>query len=121
MPTNRPRLTITLTDDVYETLGKLSDMQGRSISSLILEHLELVNPVHKKIITAIDRARRIPQESKAALLADLNAAQEQAESVFLPLLGLLDGMAAGKPPSSNTGVTSLSSPANTLNHTKNSH
>lgn len=119
MSTNRPRLTITLTDQVHDTLGKLADIQGRSMSSIILEHLELIEPINQKILTAISRARRIQEDSKGALLSDLSAAQDQAEAALLPLLGLLDSIGSAKPPTCNTGVTNLSSPVKPSKRPKN--
>lgn len=110
MATSRPRLTITLTDQVHDTLGKLADLQGRSMSSIVLEQLELVEPINQKILSAISRARRLQVESKAGLLDDLNHAQDQAEQALLPLMAMLDSLGIEKPPSCNTGVTSLSSP-----------
>lgn len=110
MATSRPRLTITLTDQVHDTLGKLADLQGRSMSSIVLEHLEFIDPINQKILSAMVRARRLQEDSKADLMQDLTSAQEQAEAALLPLLGLLDGIASkSKPPSCNTGVTTQNS------------
>lgn len=119
MATNRPRLTITLTDQVHDTLGKLADIQGRSMSSIVLEHLELIEPINQKILSAIGRARRLQEESKGSFLSDLSAAQDQAEAALLPLLGLLDSLGSAKPPTCNTGVTNLSSPVKPLKTRKN--
>lgn len=110
MATHRPRLTITLTDQVHDTLGKLADLQGRSMSSIVLEHLELIEPINQKILSAIGRARRVQAESKTTLLNDLTSAQDQAEAALLPLMAMLDSIGTSRPPSCNTGVTSLSSP-----------
>jgi predicted CopG family antitoxin len=119
MSTTRPRLTITLTDQVHDTLGKLADLQSRSMSSIVLEYLELIEPINQKILSAMDRAKRIQSESKADLLTDLTSAQEQAEASLLPLLALLDSIGAPKgPPTCNTGVTSSSSPVKPLKQPK---
>jgi hypothetical protein len=114
MATHRPRLTITLTDQVHDTLGKLADLQGRSMSSIVLEHLELIEPINQKILSAIGRARRVQAESKTSLLDDLTSAQDQAEAALLPLMAMLDSIGQSKPPSCNTGVTSSSSPVKPL-------
>lgn len=119
MSTNRPRLTITLTDQVHGTLGKLADLQRRSMSSIVLEYLELIEPINKKILSAMDRVKRIQNDSKAGLVNDLNAAQDQAEQALLPLLAMLDQIGGGeRPPTCNTGVTSLSSPVKPLKSPK---
>jgi uncharacterized protein (DUF1778 family) len=115
MSTTRPRLTITLTDEIHDTLGKLADLQRRSMSSIVLEFLELIQPVNAKVLSAMDRARSIQAESKTDLINQLTAAQDLAEETILPLMALLDDFAVqAKPPTCNTGVTSLSSPVKPL-------
>jgi predicted CopG family antitoxin len=118
MATHRPRLTITLTDHVHDTLGKLADIQGRSMSSIVLEYLELVDPINQKILSAMARARRIQADSKNDLINDLTSAQDQAEAALLPLMAMLDSLGTQKPPSCNTGVTTLSSPVKPLKPAK---
>jgi predicted CopG family antitoxin len=119
MSTSRPRLTITLTDQVHDTLGKLADLQRRSMSSIVLEYLELIEPMNQKILSAMDRARRVQSDSKADLVNDLTAAQDQAEAALIPLMAMFDQIGLPKePPSCNTGVTSLSSPVKPLKSTK---
>lgn len=115
MSTNRPRLTITLTDQVHDTLGKLADLQRRSMSSIVLEYLELIEPVNQKILSAMDRARRVQSDSKVDLIKELTAAQDQAEATIIPLMAMLDQIASpARPPACNTGVTSPSRPIKPL-------
>jgi uncharacterized protein (DUF1778 family) len=114
MSTSRPRITITVTDQIHDTLGKLADIQGRSMSAIVLDYLELVQPINQKVLTAMVRARRLHDESKGAFIHDLTSAQDQAEAALLPLLGLLDSLGSPKPPTCNTGVTNLSSPVKPL-------
>lgn len=97
MATHRPRLTITLTDQVHDTLGKLADIQGRSMSSIVLEYLELVDPINQKILSAMARARRIQTDSKNDLITDLTSAQDQAEAALLPLMAMLDSIGTQNP------------------------
>lgn len=115
MSTTRPRLTITLTDQVHDTLGKLADLQRRSMSSIVLEYLELIQPVNVKVLSAMQRAKSIQSESKTDLIKQLTTAQDLAEETLLPLMALLDDFAVqAKPPACNTGVTFSSSPVKPL-------
>jgi predicted CopG family antitoxin len=115
MSTTRPRLTITLTDQVHDTLGKLADLQRRSMSSIVLEYLELIQPVNVKVLSAMQRAKNIQSESKADLINQLTTAQDLAEETLLPLMALLDDFAlSSRPPTCNTGVTFSSSPVKPL-------
>lgn len=106
MPTQRPRITVTLNDDIYATLSELASLQKRSLSLVVYDLLELTNPVNKKIVSTIKRIQNVQIKSKAEVMESLNKAQDQAEAALVPLMAILDSMAAvQKPPTCNTGVT----------------
>lgn len=108
MATTKPRITVTLDADVYETLQGLSEVQGRSMSSIVSEMLVMVDPVQRKVLSAIRRAAQVEQDSKAGLIDSLERGQKMAEKAILPLFELLDSV--GLPPHSNTGVTIPNTP-----------
>lgn len=105
MATSKPRVTVTLEPDVYSTMKELAELQGRSLSSLIGELVNMVHPVQLRVLSAVKAAVTTQQEARADLLHQLESAQEEAESKIVPLLDLLDAYAQGLPPHSNTGVT----------------
>jgi uncharacterized protein (DUF1778 family) len=109
MATTKPRITVTLEQDVYETIQALAAIQGRSMSSIVSEFLTMVNPVQQKVLAAVSRAMSVQKSSKADLINQLEKGQQEAESAIGPLLEMLDQLGT-LPPHSNTGVTNLSPP-----------
>ena len=105
MATQKPRITISLDRDVYDTLRGLSEAQGCTMSGLVSDLLTMVNPVQQRVLEAVTRARVLDAEAKENMVASLEAGQDQFEQMLGPLLGLLDQMSSGQPPHSNTGVT----------------
>lgn len=112
MATAKPRITVTLDQEVYETLQGLSELQGVSMSSIVVDLLRLVDPVQRKVLDTMRRALALQGEARADLASQLEQAQAQAEAMTLPLFEALEGFgAATQPPHSNTGVTSPNPPA----------
>lgn len=105
MATQKPRITVTLEQDVYDTIRGLSDAQGCTMSGLISEFLSMVNPVQQRVLQAVKKAQSLNVESKADMVASLEASEAQLTEMLGPLLALMDQFAEGQPPHSNTGVT----------------
>lgn len=105
MATQKPRITITLDQDVYDTIKGLSEVQGCSMSGLVSDFLVMVNPVQQRVLQAIKKAQSLSVESKADMVANLEAGEAQLTEMLAPLLVLMDQLADGEPPHSNTGVT----------------
>ena len=111
MATQKPRITITLEQDVYDTIRGLSDAQGVTMSGLVSEFLSMVNPVQQRVLRAVKKAQALDVESKAGMVASLEASEAQLAEMLGPLLALMDRAAEGQPPHSNTGVTHSTPPA----------
>lgn len=111
MATQKPRITVTLEQGVYDTIRGLSDAQGCTMSGLISEFLSMVNPVQQRVLQAVKKAQSLNVESKADMVASLEASEAQLTEMLGPLLALMDQLAEGEPPHSNTGVTNLSDTA----------
>lgn len=105
MATQKPRITITLERDVYDTIRGLSEVQGVTMSGLVSEFLTMVNPVQQKVLKAAKKAQSLSVESKAGMVSSLEASEAQLTEMLGPLLALMDQVAGGQPPHSNTGVT----------------
>lgn len=105
MATAKPRITVTLEPDVYETIKGLSEAQGCTMSGLVSGFLAMVNPVQQRVLRAVKKAQSINVESKASMVANLEQAEAQMTEMLGPLLALLDTVSEGQPPHSNTGVT----------------
>lgn len=105
MATQKPRITISLDQDVYDTIRGLSDAQGCTMSGLVSEFLSMVNPVQQRVLQAVRKAQSLNAESKASMVSNLEASEAQLTEMLGPLLALMDKLAEGEPPHSNTGVT----------------
>lgn len=111
MATQKPRITISLDRDVYGTIRGLAEAQGCTMSGLISEFLTMVNPVQQRVLQAVKKAQALDTESKASMVANLEASEAQLTEMLGPLLAMMDRFAEGQPPHSNTGVTNLSDTA----------
>lgn len=110
MATSKPRITVTLDQDVYDTIKGLSEAQGCTMSGLVSEFLTMVNPVQQRVLQAVKKAQALNVESKADMVASLEAGEAQLTEMLGPLLVLMDRIAEGQPPHSNTGVTHTTPP-----------
>lgn len=110
MATTKPRITVTLPQEVYETIRGLSEAQGCSMSALISDFLTMVNPVQQRVLKAVRKAQILDGESKTGLVASLEAGEAQLNQIIAPMMDLLDQMVGGQPPHSNTGVTTPNPP-----------
>jgi hypothetical protein len=105
MATLKPRITVTLNQDVYDTIKGLSEAQGCSMSALISNFMEMVNPVQQRVLKAAKKLQALDTESKSNMVASLEASESQLTEMLGPLLELFDQLEGTQPPHSNTGVT----------------
>lgn len=114
MATTKPRITVTLENDVYETVKGMAEAQGCSMSAVVSELLIAVNPAQKRVLKAVQRAAAMTASERAKTVERLERAEQQLSMALEPVLGLLDDAgAAPQPPHSNTGVTTPNPPTRT--------
>lgn len=114
MATTKPRITVTLEDDVYETVKGMAEAQGCSMSAVVSELLTAVNPAQKRVLKAVQRAASLTAKQREKTVQQLERAEQQISLALEPLMGLLDEAgAAPQPPHSNTGVTTPNPPTRT--------
>lgn len=80
MPTQNPRLTITLSPPLDAAIRRLSELIGQSKSSLIVELLDQARPVLERMSEVIALAKTATEEAKARMAANLDEAQTKLES-----------------------------------------
>lgn len=111
MATDKPRITVTLERDVYDTIRGMAEVQGCSMSSVVSEFLTMVNPIQQRVLKATRKALKLEASSKADTVKMLESAEAQLTAMLGPLLDLFDGIEQkGQPPHSNTGVTTPNPP-----------
>jgi predicted transcriptional regulator len=128
MPTSKPRITITLSDEQHATLQTLAHLQSVSMSSIIVDLLDTTLPVLQRLSEVLANASQAPQAVLDGLKASLNSAethmlghQESVLNQLDLLVGLsgaagADAAASGReekpaaklgPPTSNRGVRNV--------------
>jgi len=94
MPTQNPRLTVTLEPAVSACLRRLSEVTGNSQSKLIAELLEGSVPVFQRVIATIEAAKTASAEIRGRLADDMGKAQERMEQQLGLVMGEFDAAAA---------------------------
>lgn len=110
MATTKPRITLTMDAELYSLYRDLSEVQGRSMSAIIVDLLDATAPVQQQVLQALRRALSVQEEGRADMLASLEKAQATAEGMLSPAMGIFDEFLSGLPPHSNTGVTTPNPP-----------
>jgi len=132
MPTAKPRITITLTEQQHHVLQSLSDLQGESMSGIVVDLLETALPVLERVGAILQAAKDAPASAKQKLRESLDMAEAGMLPMASGLINQLDlltevagggatGTAAppratkpaakkGKPPSTNRGVRNTQNP-----------
>ena len=88
MATNKPRITVTLDQEVYETIRALSSLQGVTMSGMVSDLLTMTNPVQQRVLQAIQKAQLMDAESKADMVSMLESGQTKLFS-FTDIKGTL--------------------------------
>ncbi len=82
MPTRNPRINVTVSPEQYILLSRLSRVQGRSRSAVLLDLFETVTPVLERVCVVAEAAERAQFQAKEGL----QAAAERAEAALSPML-----------------------------------
>jgi hypothetical protein len=102
MATDKPRITISLTQEQYNTLHRLSTLQGMPMSRLVSDLVAEVAPVLDKVSDALAIAAKAQQNVKVNLRRVVTEAEEdfrpivaQVMNQFDMFAGQLENMVAG--------------------------
>lgn len=79
MPTQNPRLTVTLKPSTYATLKEVSRLTGNSQSAMIGEILEQSEPVFSRLIQVLAAAEQAKAEVRGKVAEDMKRAQGTIE------------------------------------------
>ena len=80
MPTTNPRIQVTVKPSQYELLKRLAKLQGRSMSAVVAELFDQLEPVYERIAVVLQAAVRAQASAKEGL----RQATEQAEAEMAP-------------------------------------
>lgn len=79
MPTQNPRLTVTLKPSTSAQLREMSRLTGNSQSAMIAEILEGSEPVFQRLIEVLSAAEEVKKEVRHKMASDLETAQTKME------------------------------------------
>lgn len=82
MPTERPRLTVTLTPEVDRALTAFSEFTGTSKGAFILQTLEQGLPMLEKIVIHLQAAKRAGPEALKASATALKQLERAAVKAY---------------------------------------
>lgn len=57
MPSRKPRIALTIPDDLNDLLDKVSDLSGTPKTKLIVEMLEQYSPVLQQVLSAMEQIK----------------------------------------------------------------
>jgi uncharacterized protein (DUF1778 family) len=114
MATDKPRITITLDPDDYAVIKRLAALQGGTMSRIVKELVQTVTPSLARVADVLEHASGAEQEVLNGLAAAVASSEQPvldtlhaAEAAYASFLDDAEAVAAGNPPSSNTGGRSL--------------
>jgi hypothetical protein len=82
MATDKPRITISLTQDQYDIIKRLSGLQGVPMARVVTDLVAEVAPVLEKVVEALSIAARAQENVKV----NLRRVVDQAEEDFRPIV-----------------------------------
>lgn len=92
MPTNNPRLTITLEPSTAAQLRRMSALTGSSQSQMVSEILTQSSEVFERMICVLEAAEVAKQAAREETALRLDRAQAKVEKQLGLMLGTMDDM-----------------------------
>lgn len=90
MATTRPRITITLTDRQHEILRSISQSTGQSMSSNVVELLDLALPTLERMAVAMQAIAKSREEQIGRVRTQLDEAQAVLEPMAASVVAQTD-------------------------------
>lgn len=76
MPTNKPRVQVTLEPSTHEVIERLAELQGRTRGSVIAELLDAVAPSLSRTVALIEAAKEAPESVRKGLIQVVQGAHD---------------------------------------------
>lgn len=76
MATLKPRHSITFPPNLYQTLSRFAELQGLSLSSVVVGILESIHPPLMRTIALLEAAQEAPESVKAGLRNTVEAMEQ---------------------------------------------
>lgn len=120
MPTTKPRINVTVSQEVYDVYRGLSDLQGRSMSAIVNEILTETLPHMSRMLSALNMLKLLPAETVQKIADQYSTAESDVHERLAKTLqdfdaiegAFADAVRQQQPPYINKGVTNPSIPKN---------
>lgn len=130
MPTSKPRITVTLTEQQYDLLSGMSSLGSGSMSSIVADLVETMVPVLERVVSTLRAAANAPIEMREAMRLSFAKAEDDLRPHVDAVMGVYDELLppvaqvsaqrvpappvaikpsaakSARPPTSNRGVSS---------------
>ena len=93
MPTNKPRVAVTLSPEVHETIRRFAELQGKSRGRVIADLLESVNPALSRTVALLDAAQQAPQQVQQGITSTIEQLERELVGDQASALAQLDWIA----------------------------
>jgi hypothetical protein len=80
MPTEKPRITISMEPHAYEVVRRLSAASGESMSRVVTQFLDVAVAPMERMVVVLEQAKAMPKETTEAVRASIL----RAEAKLLP-------------------------------------
>ena len=90
MPTKKPRVNITLTQKQYNVFKSLSDSSGQSMSSLIVEIIDLSMPTFERMAATFQQLKKARDLGRSRMAEAFQETQSVLEPIALAAAGQFD-------------------------------
>lgn len=90
MPTSKPRITLTISEQQHELLQSLAELQKVSMSSIVVDLLDTTMPVLARLVSILKSAAEAPQSVLDELRKSLDVAESDALGKKDSVMGQLD-------------------------------
>lgn len=87
MPTQNPRINLTLRPALAATIRRLSELQGQSMSRTIVQLLEVAEPALQRTAAAIEAVYKLEGEAKTSMLATVLRQLRDVDELALAMTG----------------------------------
>lgn len=98
------RITITLSEDDYLVLKKLSDLGGDSMSKIVSELVRTVSPILGQMVENLETVAEADEILKKNLRNSADVALKKLDALFMQSREVYAEFSEALPPSTNRGV-----------------
>lgn len=77
MPTQKPRVAVTMPRPIYETIDRMASLTGESKGRVILDLLEAVHPALMRTVSILEAASAAPLQVRQGLRETIEALEKQ--------------------------------------------